>query len=203
MKVAFDSSVLVAAMVSTHRDHARAVVWLDAVSTGAVQGVVSVHAPGELWSVLTKLPVSPPISPKKAREAVDEVLTRFATEPLLVQIYRARLSVAESPPIVVPPDPPAIRFQESCGARRRRRVPALLADHISALRLRLPRICRRRVARHSGLLRVPRPLPARRAPRTALRRTLTRIRRWRPGLRRGHPRGRSRLPRVRRGLWRS
>jgi predicted nucleic acid-binding protein len=151
MKVAFDSSVLVAAMVSTHRDHARAVVWLDAVSTGAVQGVVSVHALGELWSVLTKLPVSPPISPKKAREAVDEVLTRFATEPLSVQIYRdaldrctskglrsgaifdavhlataeaagaealvtfnerdfVRLSVAESPPIVVPPDPPAIRF---------------------------------------------------------------------------------------------
>lgn len=91
MKVAFDSSVLVAAMVSTHRDDARAVVWLDAVSTGAVQGVVSVHALGELWSVLTKLPVSPPISPKKAREAVDEVLTRFATEPLSVQIYRDAL----------------------------------------------------------------------------------------------------------------
>ncbi len=31
MKIAFDTSVLVAAMISTHRDHARAVVWLNAV----------------------------------------------------------------------------------------------------------------------------------------------------------------------------
>ena len=84
MKVAFDTSVLVAAMISTHRDHPRAVVWLDAVSAGTLEGVVSVHVLGELWSVLKKLPVTPPISP--------------------------RLAVVGSPPIVVPPDPPAIRF---------------------------------------------------------------------------------------------
>ena len=149
MKIAFDTSVLVAAVLSTHRDHARAVVWLSAVSAGALEGVVSVHALGELWSVLTKLPVSPPISPTMAREMVNDVLTRFEAEPLTLQIYReaidrctskglrsgaifdalhlataesadvaalltfnerdfSRLSVTGSPPIVVPPDPPAV-----------------------------------------------------------------------------------------------
>jgi predicted nucleic acid-binding protein len=53
MKVAFDTSVLVAALVATHRDHARALVWLRAVSSGAIEGVVSVHVLGEVWSVLT------------------------------------------------------------------------------------------------------------------------------------------------------
>ena len=88
MKVAFDTSVLVAAVLAAHRDHARALVWLSAVSAGAFDGVVSVHALGELWSVLTKLPVSPPISPRAALEAINDVLTRFEAVPLSVQIYR-------------------------------------------------------------------------------------------------------------------
>jgi predicted nucleic acid-binding protein len=87
MKVAFDTSVLVAAVLTTHRDHARAVVWLTAVSEGTVDGVVSVHALGELWSVLTKLPVTPPISPTTARQVVDDVLARFEAVPLTVRIY--------------------------------------------------------------------------------------------------------------------
>jgi predicted nucleic acid-binding protein len=89
MKVAFDTSVLIAAMLSTHRDHARAVAWLHSVSAGALEGVVSVHALGELWSVLTKLPVSPPISPRTAREAVNDIVTQFEVVPLTVQIYQS------------------------------------------------------------------------------------------------------------------
>ena len=99
--------------------------------------------------MLTKLPVSPPISASSARQAGNEILARFETVPLPVQIYRdaldrctskglrsgaifdalhlataestgaaaivtfneqdfARLSVATSPSVVVPPDPPAV-----------------------------------------------------------------------------------------------
>lgn len=152
MKVAFDTSVLVAATHSAHRDHARAIVWMDAISTGALQGTISVHAMGELWSVLTKLPVSPRISPKTAREVIDGIEARFETIPLTLQIYRdaldrcsskslssgaiydalhlataeavgvvalitfneqdfIRLSAADSPTIIVPPDPPAVEFR--------------------------------------------------------------------------------------------
>lgn len=47
MKIVFDTSVLIAALLATHRDHARAIVWLTAVSEGRVDGVVSVHGLGE------------------------------------------------------------------------------------------------------------------------------------------------------------
>jgi predicted nucleic acid-binding protein len=87
MKVAFDTSVLVAALLATHRDHARALVWLGAVASGAIEGVVSVHALGEVWSVLTKLPVSPPVAPAAARLAVGDIISRFDTAPLTTAIY--------------------------------------------------------------------------------------------------------------------
>ncbi len=152
MKVAFDTSVLVAATLSTHRDHARAVVWLNAISTGEIDGIISVHALGELWSVLTKLPVSPPISARTAHEVINDLQARFDAVPITVEIYRdaldrcaskglrsgaifdalhlataeaagatvlitfnerdfTRLTVATSPPIIVPPDPPAVVFR--------------------------------------------------------------------------------------------
>lgn len=154
MKVAFDTSVLVAALHAPHRDHARAIVWLDAISTGALSGTISVHALSELWSVLTKLPVSPPISARTAREVIDDVQARFEAVPLTVQIYRqallrcasrdlrsgaifdalhlataeaagatalitfnerdfTRLLTADSPVIIVPPDPPAVVVRAS------------------------------------------------------------------------------------------
>lgn len=91
MKVAFDTSVLAAALVASHRDHPRAMVWLSAVSEGALDGVVSVHALSELWSVLTKLPVSPPISPVVAWEAIRELLNRFDAVSLTVQIQMEAL----------------------------------------------------------------------------------------------------------------
>ena len=33
-------------------------MWLDAVGTGTVEGVLTLHALAEVWSVLTKLPGS-------------------------------------------------------------------------------------------------------------------------------------------------
>ncbi|MEO7328042.1 MAG: type II toxin-antitoxin system VapC family toxin [Minicystis sp.] len=151
MKIVFDTSVLVAAVLATHRDHARAVVWLTAVSEGRVDGVVSVHGLGELWSVLTKLPVVPPISPTTARQVIEDVLAQFEAVPVTVQICAEaldrctskglrsgaifdalhlataesigatalltfnerdflRLAATESPPIVVPPDPPLVKI---------------------------------------------------------------------------------------------
>jgi len=96
MKVAFDTSVLVAATHLTHRDHARAIVWMDAVATGALHGTISVHALGELWSVLTKLPVSPRISAQTAREVIKGLEASFEALPLTLQIYRDALDRCSS-----------------------------------------------------------------------------------------------------------
>jgi predicted nucleic acid-binding protein len=87
MKVAFDTSVLVAALLSSHRDHLRALAWLGAVSDRRLNGVVGAHALAEVWSVLTKLPVSPPITAASARAAVGDILAGFEVVPPTVQIY--------------------------------------------------------------------------------------------------------------------
>ncbi|WP_438003819.1 PIN domain-containing protein [Sorangium sp. So ce321] len=84
--------MLIAALVSSHRDHPRAIVWLSAVSEGAIDGLVSVHALGELWSVLTKLPVSPPISSRAAREAIGDILAQFEVVSLTLEIYMAAVA---------------------------------------------------------------------------------------------------------------
>ena len=86
MKVAFDTSVLVAALLSAHRDHAHAIVWLDAVAGGNLVGVASVHALNEVWSVLTKVPVSPPISPRMAYEAIRNIAVCIEIAPLTREI---------------------------------------------------------------------------------------------------------------------
>ncbi len=48
MRVAFDTSVLVAALVASHLHHARALPWLHAVAKGTLDGVVDAHTLGEL-----------------------------------------------------------------------------------------------------------------------------------------------------------
>jgi predicted nucleic acid-binding protein len=87
VKVVFDTSVLVAALLTSHRDHPRAIVWLSAVAAGDIEGAVSVHALGEVWSVLTKLPVTPPIAPAAARLAIGDILSQFETVSLTTRLY--------------------------------------------------------------------------------------------------------------------
>jgi predicted nucleic acid-binding protein len=91
LRVAFDTSIFVASLVSAHPHHARAVVWLRAVSSKAIQGVASVHALGETYSVLTKLPVAPQLAPEDALRMIDAVATAFEVIPLSRGIYDSAL----------------------------------------------------------------------------------------------------------------
>ncbi len=72
MKALFDTSVLVAAMVSSHPAHLRAFKRLQEVRDGAYQGFVSVHSLAEIYSVMTKLPVRPRLSPKNAMRLINQ-----------------------------------------------------------------------------------------------------------------------------------
>jgi hypothetical protein len=83
VKVAFDTSVLVPAVVANHRHHARARCWLLAVETGRLEGIAS-------WHAMT------------AEEAGADAMVTFN------QADFARLTDTGSPRIVVPPDPPTV-----------------------------------------------------------------------------------------------
>ncbi len=63
MRVAIDTSVLVAGVLVAHVHHARAAVWLEALASGDHSGVASTHALNETYSVLTKIPYTPRIDP--------------------------------------------------------------------------------------------------------------------------------------------
>jgi predicted nucleic acid-binding protein len=88
-KLALDTSVLVAALVEPHPFHARAFRWIDAVSTGRAKAECSWHAAAETWSVLTRLPLEPPISPALAEVAVDRLLQRVEAVEVDRETYRA------------------------------------------------------------------------------------------------------------------
>ncbi len=79
MKVLFDTSVLVAALVKPHPRHARALPWLKRAITGEIELVVGTHTLAELYSTLTSLPVKPRISPHAARRLIEENVEAIAT----------------------------------------------------------------------------------------------------------------------------
>jgi len=72
LRIFFDTSVLVAAFVSAHPRHANCLPWLQKVKKKEIEGIISVHTLVELYSILTKLPLSPKISPGLAQKLINE-----------------------------------------------------------------------------------------------------------------------------------
>lgn len=70
MRVFFDTSLLVAAVVEGHPAHAVAFPWLQRVKDKTDTGIVAAHSLAEMYAVLTRLPVRPSISPEVAREII-------------------------------------------------------------------------------------------------------------------------------------
>ena len=71
MKVLFDTSVLVPALVSSHPQHGRAFTWLKKAKH-EIEMVVCSHSLAELYAVLSTLPVSPRITPGLAWRLIHE-----------------------------------------------------------------------------------------------------------------------------------
>jgi predicted nucleic acid-binding protein len=72
VRVLFDTSVLIAALLGTHPEHLRALPWLQRAKLGADAGVVAAHSVAELYAVLTRLPIRPRISPSLARRLIEQ-----------------------------------------------------------------------------------------------------------------------------------
>lgn len=88
MRIAFDTSVLVAALIEPHPHHLRAVGWLEEAATQRLSGECTWHAIAETWSVLTRLPLQPPVSPTMADAAVTRVLERIEAVTIDGAVYR-------------------------------------------------------------------------------------------------------------------
>jgi predicted nucleic acid-binding protein len=92
MKVLFDTSILVAAFEVSHPRHGVCLPWLQRVQVSEIDGYLSTHSFAELYSVLTRLPVRPPISPIIAQRLIDENLNLFVAIPLTADDYQEAIA---------------------------------------------------------------------------------------------------------------
>jgi predicted nucleic acid-binding protein len=72
LKVFFDTSVLIAAIVRAHPQHKNSLPWLQKVKKKEIKGMISVHSLLELYSILTALPLSPKVYPSLAVNLIKE-----------------------------------------------------------------------------------------------------------------------------------
>lgn len=88
MKILFDTSVLVAAMVEPHPMHSHAFPWLVRAKSREFDMVVAAHTLAEVYAVLTILPLIPRIAPGVARRLIhDNVETTARVISLSSQDY--------------------------------------------------------------------------------------------------------------------
>ena len=86
MKVALDTSILVAALVEEHPVHDRALRWLN--PERELSRVACWHAFAETWAVLTSMPLDPPVSGQVAATVLDRVRGVVAFVPPRAGNYR-------------------------------------------------------------------------------------------------------------------
>ena len=88
MKVCFDTSTLVAALLQQHPHHAIAFPRLKEVIEGAVQGHLTTHCLAELFATLTALPLKPRLLPAEAQRIIGQsILGHFVLIPLSADHY--------------------------------------------------------------------------------------------------------------------
>jgi len=72
VRVFFDTSVLVAALVQAHPRHLEAGSWLKRAKSGELEFLTTSHCLAELFSILSAYPTKPRISPEEAWRLVWE-----------------------------------------------------------------------------------------------------------------------------------
>ena len=92
VKALFDSSVLIAAFLVTHPQHQACLPWLQQARTRQVKGYIATHSLAEVYSVLTRLPIRPRISPNLAQRLIRENLVKFEIVPLTDEDYQMAIA---------------------------------------------------------------------------------------------------------------
>jgi predicted nucleic acid-binding protein len=94
MKVCFDTSALVAALLQKHPHHVLALPQLQAVRAGKNQGYLTTHALAELFATLTALPLRPKLLPVDVQRLIQtSILPHFTLIPLENQHYSEAMSL--------------------------------------------------------------------------------------------------------------
>lgn len=75
MKILFDSSILVPALVPAHPRHELCYPYLKAAKEQQTTAYVSTHSLAEVYSVITRLPVKPRPTPTQAQTLLTDLLT--------------------------------------------------------------------------------------------------------------------------------
>lgn len=88
MKVYCDTSVLVAASVSTHPQHSQSLALLKQIRAKKMGGVISAHGAAEFYAVITRAPLTPPVYPSE--------VWRLLAENTLPHFHRANRTAAQS-----------------------------------------------------------------------------------------------------------
>lgn len=88
MRVGIDTSVLVAASHRGHEHHVRVQPWIDAIGRNEIEGLITTHALAETWATLSRLPLTPRVTPKQAAEMVARLHRIFRIVSLDAALYQ-------------------------------------------------------------------------------------------------------------------
>jgi predicted nucleic acid-binding protein len=91
MKVAFDTSVLVAGSVARHVHEARAHIWFQAAREGKFDAITTTHALAETWATLTAIPVEPRIAPAAVERVIERLVRHIKPIALRWDDYKSAM----------------------------------------------------------------------------------------------------------------
>lgn len=89
MKIALDTSVLVAGLVEAHPEFERAALWLDAADRAEIEVVWTVHAYAETWSVLSRLPLAERLEPSAVNAILDSFVGAHPPDTIGLDDYQS------------------------------------------------------------------------------------------------------------------
>lgn len=92
MKTLFDTSVIIAAALSQHPNHAPCFAQLQAAKAAHIRGCLSTHSLTELYSVLTRMPSQPRMQPQEAKQLLEGYLEYLEAVPLDKTDYQAAIA---------------------------------------------------------------------------------------------------------------
>jgi predicted nucleic acid-binding protein len=92
VKVLYDTSVLVAALLVNHSKHSLAFPKLEMAQRREVRGYISTHSLAELYSVMTRLPEPLRVSPDEAQAVIMDLSGYLEVVSLQTEDYQAAIT---------------------------------------------------------------------------------------------------------------